>query len=173
MVDDTSVSVDHYRLRDRALAVHQRARRLSVGPAKAEAETDIVQKFIHTARGSTRVFRGQSYELHLASCISLTYSLILRNFSTARTAPGGPEVYHYDFAVEVREAEAATFDALNLPLAETLRKENQRRGRGGWPELGFRIEWWLNGCRLRGPRCADSSSRLRSSAQRTGSGDEE
>src|SRR5205807_5031225 len=123
---------------------------LAVGPADAETEIDIAHEFFHTVRGGKRVFRRQSYELHVASCISLSYFLVLRNFSTARTAPGGPDVYHYDFAVEVREAEAATIEHFNFPLAQTLRQGMQRGGRlndGSRLKFRFRVDWRLHGRR--------------------------
>src|SRR5688572_29061863 len=129
MVHDTSFRVDHQGLWDRVIAVHQKSRGLRIGPAKAKAESHIAQEFFHASGGSTRVFRRQSYELHVASCISFTHLLILRNFSTARRTPGRPDVYYDDFAVEVLEAEAATVERVNLPFAKTGRQETQRRGR--------------------------------------------
>lgn len=47
--------------------------------------------------------------------------------------------------MEVREAEAATVEGLNLPLAKILRQEKQPRRRDGRTELRLRVEWWLDG----------------------------
>lgn len=75
-------------------------------------------------------------------------------------------------ALEVGEAETAIVDRFYLPFAETLRQEEQLRGRGRWLRFGFRVECWLNRRRWSGPRCGDFSSRLRNSVQRAGGGEE-
>lgn len=123
VIYDVSVSVDDQRLRNRVLAIHQRPRRLAVCPAQSEAEIDLAQELVDTSRRSTLIFCCQPDKLHIAPRVSLAHFLILRNFSTARTAPGRPKIYYDDFALEVREPEAAIVERFDLAFADALRQE--------------------------------------------------
>ncbi len=56
MTDDAPVGGDDQGLRDRAPAVHERARRLAVGPAQAEPKIEIAHELSDAVGRRARVF---------------------------------------------------------------------------------------------------------------------
>lgn len=79
MADDASIGGDDDGLRDDVPPVHQRERRLAVGPPHAEAEFEITRELLDAVRRSARVFSRQTDELDTAPGILFADLLVLRH----------------------------------------------------------------------------------------------
>src|SRR5437773_4442584 len=114
MAEYASIGSDDERLRNRAAPVHQRPRRLVVGPAQAEAEIEVARESLNAVGRRARILSGQADELYGTPGELFAHFLVFRNFPAARAAPGRPEVNDEDLAAEVREAEAPAVERHEL-----------------------------------------------------------
>src|SRR6266851_9769553 len=114
MADDASIGSDDQGLGNRAPAVHQRHRRFAVGPAQAETKIEVARKSLDAIGRRARIFSRQTDELYATPGKLFAHLLVFRYFPATRAAPGRPEVNHHDLATEVRKAEAAVVQRLDL-----------------------------------------------------------
>ena len=129
MGDDASIGSDDQGLRNRAPAVHQRHRRLAVGPAQPEAEFEVARELLDPIGRRARIFSGQTNELYATPGKLFAHLLVFRYFPATRAAPGRPEVNHHDLATEVRKAEAAVVQRLDLARKNAFRQAANSSGR--------------------------------------------
>src|SRR5919107_2413144 len=90
--EDSAVGREHVGLRYRVAAVHQRHRRLAVGPAQTEAELHVAQELPDAPLVRARVLGREADELDAAPLVTFAHLLEVGNLPAARPAPGRPEV---------------------------------------------------------------------------------
>src|SRR5712692_1764614 len=131
MADDASIGSNDQGLRNRVAPVHQRYRGLAVGPAQPEAEFEVARELLDPIGRRARIFSRQTDELYATPGKLFAHLLVFRYFPATRAAPGRPEVNHHDLATEVRKAEAAVVQRLDLARKNAFRQYSQLCGREG------------------------------------------
>src|SRR5215510_1759720 len=119
-----SILTDDESLRDAGPAVHQRARGLAVGIAKAKTKIEITRKLPHAIRGA-RTLCCQSNKFHVACSVLSAHFLVIGSFSATRSAPRRPEIHDDDLAVKIREAKALLINRLKFAIEQTLGQSTQ------------------------------------------------
>ena len=97
-------------------SVHEHARGFAIGPADAKAKMEVARELPHLVARCEWIFSCERDEFDIASGVFLPHFLVVRNFTTTWSTPGGPDVDDDHFAAEVRKAESAVVDRLQFVI---------------------------------------------------------